>query len=389
MSNATASRPARTQARAATKWIHTWTGVIFGAVISVICLTGSVIVFRQEVEKPPRLQKPVSHHASLDQAAQQIVRLQPGAQVTRVRFPASPNDPYVFQIRSADSQTRRFILDMSSAQVLGELKKVAWLDWMIDLHRNVLSAKPGRKVVGGIGILTFALAATGLLLWLINGGSLRAMVTIRTGPSRRFNFELHRVVGLWTLAFLLLLALTGVGLAYPQTLHDAWERVTGTPATVRTPKIIGSQLQHPHSLDEYIAIARAALPDGVPTELRLPESPTGPVVVRFWRPGDWTPTGSNRVYIDPASTNVLSADVAANWPLGVRLFQSLSPIHYGEWGGLPVKMLWSLFGAAPTALFITGLLVWWRPARRKPSRKVYLEVQSPETSPVNEPVAPR
>lgn len=391
MSNTIASHQTRTQVRGATKWIHTWTGVVFGAVVSVICLTGSVIVFRQEVEKLPRLENPAnaSHHRSLDEAAREIARLQPGSLVTRVRFPSNPNDPYVFQIRSADKQTRRLALDVSSGKVLGELKSVAWLDWMIDLHRNVLSAKPGRKVVGGIGILAFALAATGLLLWLINGGSPRAMVTIRAGPSRRFNFELHRVTGLWTLAFVLLIALTGAGLAYPQTLRNAWEQVTGTPATMRSPKINDIQLQHARSLDEYVSISRAALPDGLPTELRVPESHTSPVVMRFWRAGDWTQTGSNRVYIDPASMKVLSTDVAANWPLGVRLFQALAPIHYGEWGGLPIKILWSLFGGAPTVLFITGLVVWWRPAGRK-RRNVFSAVQAGEISQVartNEPVA--
>jgi len=120
------------------------------------------------------------------------------------------------------------------------------------------------------------------------------------------------------------------------------------------------------------------MPDGVPTELRLPETPKGTVVVRFWRAGDLTPAGSNRVYIDPSSARVLSTDRAADWSFGVRLFQALSPIHYGEFGGLPVKVAWSLLGVTPAVLFVTGLAVWWRPSRRRYGRKVSSELQDRE-----------
>jgi uncharacterized iron-regulated membrane protein len=231
------TRPILTTSRATTKWIHTWGGVVFGALVSVICLTGSIIVFRQEVESPPRLRNAeAANQMSLDAAAREIGRVESGARVTRVRFPTDRSEPYVFQLRAADKRTRRVVFDASSGQVTGELRKVAWMDWMIDLHRNVLFAKPGRQAVGGIGILSFALAATGLLLWLLNGGNLRALVTVRTGPARRFNLELHRAAGLWTLVFVMLLSATGVAISYPQTFRNAWERATGTPATVRAPK---------------------------------------------------------------------------------------------------------------------------------------------------------
>jgi uncharacterized iron-regulated membrane protein len=374
--------PTAGRLRVTSKWLHTWTGLIFGALVSLICLTGSLIVFRHEVERSHRAKDGATgrptHNVSFDAAAREISRLQPGARVTRVTFPSNPDDPYVFRIRSADNQTRSVIIDASSGQVRGELQKVAWLEWMIDLHRNVLAAKPGRGVVGGIGIVAFALSATGLLLWLLSGGNWRALVTIRTKPSRRFNFELHRAAGLWAMCFMVVISLTGVGLAYPQTLRGAWEHLTGQPAAVLAPKLAEARTQQQKSLDEYIAIGRAAIPDGAPTELRVPVPPTGPVIVRIWRSGDLTQTGSNRVYIDPESGRVLSTDLAANWPLGVRLFQALAPIHYGEFGGLPIKILWSLLGVAPAVLFVTGFLFWWRPGKQKRGSKIRPELQERE-----------
>ena len=376
------TRSTMATSRAATKWIHTWSGVLFGALVSVICLTGSIIVFRQEVESPPRLRNaPAANlNVSLDAAAREIGRVESDARVTRVRFPSYPNEPYVFQLQAADKQTRRVVFDASSGQVTSELKKVAWMDWMIDLHRNVLYGKPGRQAVGGIGILCFALAATALLLWLLNGGNLRALVTVRTGPARRINLELHRAAGLWTLVFIMLLSATGVAISYPQTFRNTWESWTGTPAAVPAPKSTDKPSERKQSLDEYLAIGRAAVPDGVPTELRVPETLKGAVVVRFWRAGDLTAAGSNRVYIDPSNARVLSTDLAANWTLGVRLFQALAPIHYGEFGGLPLKLLWSLLGVTPAVLFVTGLVVWSRPSRKKDGRKISTELRERELS---------
>jgi uncharacterized iron-regulated membrane protein len=43
-------------------------------------------------------------------------------------------------------------------------------------------------------------------------------------------------------------------------------------------------------------------------------------------------------------------------------------LHFGNFGGTPVKILWCLLGLAPMALFGTGALMWWnRVLRRIPT----------------------
>jgi len=100
------------------------------------------------------------------------------------------------------------------------------------------------------------------------------------------------------------ISLTGIGLAYPQTMRDAWQWMTGQPATVAIPKFVKSRGKQTRSLDEYLATARAALPDGVATEMRVAEKAKDPVVVQFWRHGDLSAGGTNRVLLDPASGKV-------------------------------------------------------------------------------------
>jgi uncharacterized iron-regulated membrane protein len=362
-------------------------GLIFGSLVCLICLTGSVIVFRQEADRPFRTVGP-PRDVSLDAAALEIGRLMPSARITRIRFPIRSDEPYVFQVRT-DNRTRRVALDASSGRVLGEMPRVRWMEWMIDLHRNLLAGRPGRKVIGGVGISGLTLSATALLLWLSSGPSWRALVTIRGGSSRRFNFELHRTVGLWALCFVAVVSVTGIGLSYSQALRDAWERVTGQPASVRSPGPMelstGSTTPLVKSLDKYLATGRTAIPDGAPTELRIPESLNDPIVIRFRRAGDLSATGNNRIFIGPVSGLALATDLAANWSIGVRLFQSLAPIHYGEFGNFQVKVVWSIFGVAPSILYVSGMLIWLRPGRLKSRKRVYVEPSVVDV-PVTEPV---
>jgi len=346
--------------------------------VSLTCLTGSVITFRDEADRArwPRstAAAAAAPSVSLVAAARAIGRAQPGAQITRVTFPPNPNDPYIFQFKSADKETHRVAVDASSGQVLGELPKVAWMDWLVDLHRNLLAGRTGRQIIGGVGGVCLALGSTGLLLWAIRGGSWRAWLRIRRNSgSRPFNFDLHRVSGLWTLLFIVALSFTGMELAYPQSFRNTWERVTGQPASVRAFKPVKAASGLTKSLYEYLVAGEAAMPDGVPTEMRISDSPNASVYLRLRRAGDLSPAGLNRVYLDPVTCRVLSAERTADRPLGVQLFQAVQPVHYGQFGGLPVKLLWAFLGATPALLFVTGLLVWWRPTKKGLRPKVHSE----------------
>jgi uncharacterized iron-regulated membrane protein len=179
------------------------------------------------------------------------------------------------------------------------------------------------------------------------------------------NFELHRATGLWAYAFLTLISFTGIELAYPDTFRSAVQSLTGKPATVRAPRRI--QTASRLSLDEYLRLGRLAVPDGVPIELRLPELGKGPEDLRLYRSGDLAASG-NHVYLDPASGAVLMIDRVVDRPIGARFLAAMSPLHYGQFGGIAVKIAWALFGLAPLLLFITGLFAWWKPAKITSSR---------------------
>lgn len=360
--------------------VHNWIGLIAGFVIALISLAGSVIVFRSEIrdaQLPKRAPgADTSIRASIDDVARQVARARPGAMIRRVRLPETPGGPYIVQIESGE-KVERLVSDSSTAQVIGTLE-TKWLDWTVDLHRNLLSGKVGRNTVGAFGTTLLVLAATGLLLWIARARNWRAWITVPAGgSSRRFSFEFHRLTGLWSYAILTVVAFTGIAISYPDAFQLAMQRMMGDPAPVGAPHLASDSIPQMKSLDEYLRIARSAMPDGVPVELRLPLPGKGPVQLRLSRPGDLTPA-ANRVYLEPSTATVMLTSRAADRPLSARVFAAFAPIHYGEFGGFPIKALWALVGLTPSILFVTGLIVWWRPKKRDASLEPVREEVRPE-----------
>jgi uncharacterized iron-regulated membrane protein len=350
------------------KTTHIWIGLIFGAFLCVTCISGSLAVFRSELEAAfsPKA-APSDARADLDDAAARVLASNAGARLTRVLLPTPARNTFVLTLESGQKSQRRIVVDAGTGAIAGELR-VAWLDWVIDLHHNLLYGRAGRRVVGGIGMILFVVSATGLLLSLLRKPSWKSLITVRNGRlRRRFYYELHRATGLWTYAFLLTLSFTGIALAYP----EAFRAVAGQRAAIAKP----SRKQSFRPLNDYLDISRAALPLAQLTELRLPKSSKDPLSVRFRMESDLGEAGRNELVLDAAG-RVLGVHRLADESAGVRLQAAFTPIHYGEVGGFVVRLLWSLAGLAPTLLFVTGLLFW---LRKKPRLDLEQNQQSRES----------
>jgi uncharacterized iron-regulated membrane protein len=347
------------------KTTHIWLGLIFGVFVCLTCLSGSVAVFRSEFEAAfsPKV-APSEVYADLDAAVARVLAANEGGELTRVLLPAESRNSFILTLDSGEKRTRRIVVDAGTGAVAGELN-LPWLDWVIDLHHNLLFGRTGRRFVGGVGMVLLVASATGLLLSLLRRPSLKNLVTVRVnGPKIRTYYELHRATGIWAYSFLTLLSFTGIGLAYPDTFRS----VLGKAAPLPKAKHATEKSLKP--LSEYLSVSRAWLNDaGLSTagltEMRLPKSAKDPMIVRFHEPSDLGTIGRNEIAMD-ARGSVVGVRRIAGETAGIRFQGAFTPVHYGEVGGLAVQVLWSLAGIAPSILFVTGLLFWLRksPPRR-------------------------
>lgn len=361
--------------------IHTWVGVTAGTLFCLMSLSGSLLVFRADLERglrPPwRAASQARPESVLTEAASNIRRRWPDAKIVSLNLPSQSGEPYAFDTRLPDGRSADVFTDSRSGEVLGTFG-LPWLDWIVDLHHNLHLGPAGKKLVGVIGICLFCTSLTGLALWLLRGPNLRRAVRIRTGGSWKVvSFDLHRFTGLLANALLLIVSLTGIYLAYPNTIQRA---LGVAPAKTRHKLNAGSERgererKSSKPIEELLAAAKQAVPGGSVRQLRFAGKTSGQVTARLWVPGDFRPGGSNRVMLDPSTARVLQIDRASDWSAMQRLTESATPVHYAEWGGPILQVLWAFIGFAPPILFISGFLIWLQPylARRRAARRASAE----------------
>jgi uncharacterized iron-regulated membrane protein len=353
---------------------HTWLGLTVGLLVSVLSISGAVIVFRPQIEDAlgPKIASTqrCSGLADPDRAAQSVSAYAPGAHIERIVFPADAKGYWRLQIADARRVVSRVAYDPCSATVLGQVN-VGWLDWLVDLHHNLLAGKPGRLVVGAFGIALLSMSLSGVFVWLMSKPKWRSALKIQTtGSTRRLVFDLHRSVGLIAILVILAQSFTGIWLAYPKALRAAVGRLVPVESARKGAKKKDKMKGHdgPAAISALLRAASEAVPDGSPRELRLPDADAKNPQVKFWRSGDIRASGNNTVTLDSSKATVISVERFSDLRPAQKLIEGVTPIHYGGWGGIGSRILLSAAGLVPPVLFVSGFLIWWLPRRAAAKR---------------------
>ena len=203
--------------------VHLWTGIGLGAYVFVICVTGSVLVYRNELYRTfspqPVIVESAGTSASLGEDALERVARQayPGYDVQEVR-PGRTEDHAVEITLTRDSDRIRRLFDPFTGEDLGDPLPLGYRmsAWMLDLHDNLLAGQTGRRVNGIGAFFLLLLSVTGAVIWWPGILRWRRSLTIdRRADWRLFNWSLHSAFGSWCWPFLFLWAITGLYLSFP------------------------------------------------------------------------------------------------------------------------------------------------------------------------------
>ena len=211
--------------------IHLWSGISFGLYIFFISVTGSVLVYRNElyVAATPRpiISKSAEPRLSDDQLAAAARRAFSGYEVVRVVRAANPDQAVDVWLERGD-ETKRRLFDPRSGTDLGNsvAAGIRLVSTLIRLHDNLLGGPTGRKV-NGIGALALLVVAiTGLGIWWPGIDMWRRNLTLHRGISwQHLASDLHSSVGFWSLGFVLVFGASGLYLCIPETFHALADRL--------------------------------------------------------------------------------------------------------------------------------------------------------------------
>ena len=226
-------QPQKVWLRRAIFQVHLWTGIIVGLYIVMISVTGAVVVFRRDLTLAllPRTVPITGERMTKEQITQAAQAVYPWYEVTDVSDGRRKDAPvFVSLERAGEKQERQF--NPYTGQDIGDTNPAAiqWMEWLVDLHDNLLAGSTGRMVNGIGGIATLLLCMTGIVIWWRGIANwYRGFLVLPTRNWNRVNFDLHSAFGCWSLFFLLIWAVSGIYFGFPglfQEALDAYEPPT-------------------------------------------------------------------------------------------------------------------------------------------------------------------
>jgi uncharacterized iron-regulated membrane protein len=372
-------RPQRVWLRRLNFQIHLWIGLILAIYLIVIGLTGSILVFREELEGLAGLHpRGVQANGPYADPAQVIANLRaalPEGRIISLSAPTKSNPVYiaVVQGRGRREGSGNISLDPATGQILGRTprrlpRNWAWLGVVRNLHETLLSGVTGRKVNAVLAGFLLLVNLTGMAIWWPGLKAwTRALVVDFARIWRRVNFDLHRAVGFWTLTIVSFWGISGVYFGWSGEARALVNRfsplVTALPPVVRVePRPLAP------SADLRAMLAQAAIldPEATLRQIAFPSNRRAPLEISMQRPGTRGAEFADTLYFDPHDGSYLAIwKYGVNQSLGDWIIWLQIPLHFGTFWGLGVKILWATCSLAIPLLCVTGVLMYWNRVLRK------------------------
>jgi uncharacterized iron-regulated membrane protein len=358
-------------------FIHLWTGVILGLWFALVGGSGSImawlpelISFEMQARHPFERTHPGQAQIPLSEALSQFRKAMPDVQPAELAAVTLPNERFPYYLVPVRRKGGLFYeVDPYSGTVHSGFRKSDLIIGNLSNFHEMLLLGPKGLLANGIGaVFALFMLLTGLWLWWPSTWKqLRLRLTVKRGaPVRRLFMDLHNVFGAYLYVILFVASLTAVVLAFNSFSKDGLEKALDRRAGAREeapPRVSGTGRQL--SDDELVARAKAAVPDLPITNVRRALKPGAPFQAQF-NSQRGLMSGAT-VWLDPYSGAVLKQERKWAATPGPRTVHLLEDLHYGFYGGLATKLLYTFAGLMPTALFVSGLLMWWK---RKQAEKL-------------------
>ncbi|TNE95048.1 MAG: hypothetical protein EP324_00830 [Gammaproteobacteria bacterium] len=349
--------------------LHKYTGLVLGLLLAVIGASGSLLVFDHELDETltPALTSKHSERASpslqavVDAAATAAGE---GAIPYRLLLAREPGSPHVVQFVQAPGHPGP--LEVAVTPGGGRVVAVrTWgkypMSWIYRLHIRLLSGTAGHYLVGFLGLCLLFFCVSGLVLWWPRRGRWRRAVAIKIGAGTfRFNYDLHKAIGIYLLPVLMLSACTGAALVLFEPFKAGLAMLLPMDEIV-VPTSTPIDRRRPLPVDQAALAARQQFPGAEVKQILLPRTPSQSYRFSFRQSGEpWDNYGASLVWVDQYSGKVLAARNPLGMPVGNRLLLWLFPLHNGDALGSLGRCLILVGGLAPGLLFATGLYMWFR-----------------------------
>lgn len=350
---------------------HSSLGIAFAALIFLVCFSGTVAVLLEDVERweaPHVAPVPSVTAQSIETMRSEALAKYPGAHHIYASLPTEDQPRFRVYVDAVEGAPNEVWIANQNGHLVAEGHD-GWADFIQHLHLYLhLPSTWGLFVVGLTGVALLSSLVSGILA---HPRVFRDAFHLRWGGSKRLQeADLHNRIGIWGLPFHIILSLTGALLGLSTLLMSvlAFVAFKGdidkaysfffAPAPVDDPR--PAPLAPIAPMFERV---QADAPGATPSYLVFehPGETGQSVIVTAVKPnalsrGDnWAFDGSGQLMEGGYSDS--------NATPGNAILQAVTTLHFGWFGGWPVKIAYILLGAGLTVVTASGIAIWL--ARRR------------------------
>ncbi|WP_298773149.1 PepSY domain-containing protein [uncultured Shewanella sp.] len=342
--------------------LHSWSALVAMIPILVISLTGSIIVFKPEIDAwlmpdSVALTQVAPERQGLDSLIDSIHTQLPGYILgTWEVFDDKQTADAVYVIKQGTFDWFKIYLNPYTGQVLSQPVALDHYltDWLVELHYTFLLKDAGVFVGLLSAIIMLFLGISGIIIYR---QFWKRFFTLRWNKQMRVFFsDFHKMVGITASPVLIILAVTGGYWNLAEFVHE----ISHT-AEEKSFVLQDKRYSDGISFDALNLDAKQRIEGFKLTYLVFPYEPDMNLLFR-----GWVPTGNALMsdYSSGVSYDPNQGDFIMKWDirsagLGAKTLDSFINLHFGTFAGLTSRVLWSVLGGMPLFLSLTGFYLWY------------------------------
>jgi uncharacterized iron-regulated membrane protein len=343
------------------KWfnIHSWVGVQLSILLCFVLITGTLATVSHEIDWLTNKSMRVAPSSVADMNWQEIYQnareLAPNHQLMGMSRPIDRWFAAEVTVRDENKEIYRKFFHPSTGEYLGNGRWYNWQRFFRMTHRHLmLPVKYGVSIVSISALLMLISLITSLIVyrhwWK---GFFRWP---RTQHRKVFWGDVHRLLGVWNIWFVLIISVTGLWYfaeilgvrgAYPERGQVITESAKEN-LIMPSPALFGTMMR---SIDDEFSELTVNV-------VRFPARKNSPLIAQGQASAFLVRDRANAIFFDPASGHILSHYRGEQLNSVTRLAEAADPLHFGTFAGFTSKIIYFIFGVLLCVLAVSGTYIY-------------------------------
>lgn len=356
--------------RSAFLWLHRWLGLISGIVVFIVSISGCLYVFEEECrtifQKKYFYVTPAGEKKPFEQITNAVVKQYPKDTIIQIRFKENAEAAVIYHTNTS----KAISVNPYTLQIIGIRNlKADFFNWVLRLHLNLHLGEAGSEIVKWNVLIFFIICITGLIIWWPKQKKfLKQAVAInfKTKNWKRLNWDLHSVLGFYSLLVLIIISLTGIFWVFDKAKSFTAFVTNSKETNTKTPFNKGDSTLAAFPMEAAYKQAQAMHPGAAETFISRPLNSKQPIRVLFRYPYTVV-RKQNTLFFDKYTGRLLRQDLYKNYTAYDKVMRSNFDFHTGRIRilGIGSKIIYFLASLFAASLPVTGFLIWWGRNKKK------------------------